>query len=100
MISELWRLSGFCIRKTFSNPTFMMRPAFRMSRMTAVGMDQLSYWAARTRKTRTMARAKTMIASDPTCFSWNDMPVHSKPMAVGSLVSASCSIRFSAWPEE
>ena len=37
--------------------------------MTAAGAVQLSYWAASTRNTSTIARAKTIMASDPTFFS-------------------------------
>ena len=67
--------------------------------ITAAGLVQLSYWAASTRNTRMMASAKITIASEPTCFSWNDMPVHSKPMVAGSFCRASCSIKLRACPE-
>ena len=39
------------------------------TRMTASGRDQLSYWAARTRKTMTTAKPKMIMAVLPACSS-------------------------------
>ena len=41
------------------------------------GIDQLSYCAARMRKTNTIASAKTIVAIEPAFNSWKVMPVHS-----------------------
>ena len=41
------------------------------------GIDQLSYCAARIRKTKTIASAKTIVAIEPALSSWKVMPVHS-----------------------
>src|ERR1700749_4291229 len=48
------------------------------------GIDQLSYCAARMRKTNTMARPNTTLAIDPALSSWSVMPVHSKEKSRGS----------------
>ena len=64
------------------------------------GMAQLSYCAARMRKTNTMARAKTTEAIDPALSSWKVMPVHSNPKSLGSAVAAARSIAATACPEE
>ena len=61
-------------------------------RMTMNGIDQLSYCAARIRKTKTMASAKTKIATEPAFSSWKVMPVHSKPKSFGSAVAAALCI--------
>ena len=62
------------------------------TRITASGSDQLSYWAASTRKTMTTAKAKIIIAVLPghaapgtTCRSIR------RPSFCGSSWSASCS---------
>ena len=57
-------------------------------KMIEAGAVQLSYCAASTRKTSVMARAKISTASLPTCFSWNEMPVHSVLIPSGSFSSA------------
>ena len=63
------------------------------------GMDQLSYCAARMRKTKTIASAKTTVAIEPALSSWKVMPVHSKPKSRGSAVAAARSMAATAWPE-
>ena len=41
------------------------------------GMVQLSYCAARIRNTKTIARPKMRLATEPAFSSWKVMPVHS-----------------------
>jgi len=47
------------------------------TRITANGSDQLSYWAASTRKTIMIAQPKMIMAVLPACSSRKDMSVHS-----------------------
>ena len=55
------------------------------TRMTASGSDQLSYRAARARKTHTTARAKTYMAVLPARICMNMISVHSACMEIGSV---------------
>ncbi len=67
------------------------------TRITAAGIDQLSYSAASTRNTASSDSAYSAGACEPEDFSCSDWPVHSKPMPAGSL-EARCSISSMASP--
>ena len=62
------------------------------TRITASGSDQLSYRAARARKTHTTARAKTYIAVLPARICMNISSVHSGFIDSGSVSRARRSI--------
>ncbi|KAG1220820.1 hypothetical protein G6F68_021093 [Rhizopus microsporus] len=66
--------------------------------MTAVGIDQLSYSAARHRNTTISEIAYSAGACEPERRSSKDRPVHSKPTPTGSL-AANRSISSMAAPE-
>src|SRR5215831_19524685 len=61
---------------------------------TANGTDQLSYWAASTRKTSTSPSANTKAASPLDARSWNDWPEYDTPSPAEANWLA---IRSSTW---
>ena len=69
------------------------------TRITARGSDQLSYWAARTRNTKTTASPKTYIAVLPARFCMRVNSVHSMAIEGSSCRPTTCSMRWIAWPE-
>ena len=69
-------------------------------RMIASGSVQLSYCAARTRKTNSTESAKMKSAVLPVSFCCSASSVHSNDMPGGKAAVARPSIRSSAWPEE
>ena len=68
-------------------------------RITARGIDQLSNWAARTRKTMMIEKPKTSIAVLPASSSRNASSVHSNDIALGKSSLAICSRTSIARPE-
>ncbi len=57
-------------------PTKAPRTAMGVPKSTLKGSDQLSYWAARIRKTNSSESAKMTDTGTPSraCFSWKLMP--------------------------
>ena len=79
-------------------------PAMALSRhmgtikIIASGSDQLSYWAARVRKTNSTQSGKIKTAVLPARISCRVNSVHSKPIVEGRFSAASFSIVAMAWP--
>ncbi len=65
---------------------------------TVAGIDQLSYSAARHRKTMASDSAYSIGACDPDAFSSYERPFHSRPTPAGSLATSS-SMSSMASPE-
>ena len=76
------------------------RMAMGTMRNTATGSVQLSYSAARNRKTKISDSRKMPVACPPASFSCSDWPDHWYETPSGSCWAESASIAFSASPEE
>src|SRR5512139_1778479 len=84
-----------------SRPAKAPATATGVPRRTENGSDQLSYWAARIRKTQRNEKAKIATGDTPFCAfcSWNDMPLYSYPISSGMVWAKTSSIAFMAWAE-
>ena len=80
-------------------PTIEQSKHIGTTRITASGSDQLSYCAARTRKTRTTARVKANMAVLPVWSCKSASSVHCGRIACGSSCWTSFSMATIAWPE-
>ena len=93
-----WVKMLMSIRAMFT-PTIEQSRHIGTTRITASGSDQLSYWAASTRKTSTTARMKANMAVLPVWSCKSASSVHCMRMAWGSSCSTSFSMASIAWPE-
>ena len=96
VIRPIWKYTS-AVRPRMYTPISTPSTPSGTTRITASGIDQLSYSAASARNTARMAKAYRMMAWLPASFSSRDWPVHSMPKPWGSL-AASASISAIAWP--
>ena len=83
VISPTWKYTSLAMPRRLTPSSTPSTPS-GTTRMTDSGIDQLSYSAARHRKTARMAKPYSTMACEPASFSSRDWPVHSKPKPAGS----------------
>jgi len=69
MISPIWTYTLLTSPRSHTPRNAPKTPS-GMPKSTEKGTDQLSYWAARKRNTKMMARPKIMPWAPPDSFSW------------------------------
>jgi len=93
LASPMSRARPICAYTSFASPLIQRAPSAPRTpsgtaSSTASGTSQLSYWAARTRNTKSADRAKTNPARLPASISWKARPDHSYAMPGGREVRA------------